>query len=265
MHGALGRLDLAGRLLVTAALVLLTAGFAVSEALIVAFLRASGGGLGPSAITAAFHGDPTASVLKSKSLGSMRRYFSALENPEQLTAEEEHDLERVVAWAEAGAPEDDYWDPLARRARPGEILTIFTRRGCLVCHSPLATLVGNKKDSPLDSYPDARRLAAPDRGMDPRRLLMLTHVHLLGIGLVFVVTGALMVSTSFSLRTRAVLALAGPLGLLSSVGGWWATKAGGSGLSWLVLTGGVLMSAAFAASVLAIVVETWGRRRQPPA
>jgi len=265
MYGALRRLDLAGRLLVTAALVLLTAGFAVSEALIAAFLRTSGGGLGPSAITVVFHGDPTASVLKSKSLGSMRRYFSALEDPEQLTAEEERDLARVVAWAEAGAPEADYWDPLAHRTRPGEVLTIFTRRGCLVCHSPLATVVGNKKDSPLDSYPDVRRLAAPDRGMDPRRLLMLTHVHLLGIGLVFVLTGVLVVSTSLSLRTRAGVALAGPLGLLLSVGGWWATKAGGGAFSALALSGGLLMSAAFAISAVLVMVETWGRRSQPSA
>jgi hypothetical protein len=250
-------LDGPTRVLVTAVLAVLTAGFVVSELYVADTLRRAGGGLGLRAVTLTYHGDPTSSVLEHKATGSMRRYFSAFEDAQQLTDDERADLERVVAWAKAGAPEAEYWDLAARRKAPGPILTIFTRRGCLECHSPLATVVGNKRDSPLDTYADARRQAQPERGMETRRLLLLSHVHLLGLGVVFLLTGAAAVATSCAPRVRASAAVVGPLGALLTIGGWWLTRAYGLLGAPLVLLGALLMALGFCASLTLALVEMW--------
>jgi hypothetical protein len=263
MTPPLHRLDLPARLLVTSALSVLTAGFVVSELFVAQTLRTTGGGLGLRAIGTTFHGDRTTTRLKKMALGSMKRYFSSFEDARRLEPEEQADLDRLLAWSDAGAPESDYWDSSERRRKPGPILRLLQRHGCLDCHSATATTIGNKKDSPLDSYAEVRRFTEPDHGMDQRRLLMLSHVHLLGMGFLFLLLGAAVAASGWPARARAALIVSGPLAVLLTVGGWWLVKAEGPLYAPVVLIGGTLMTLTFGAAVTAVLVDLWSQRSRP--
>jgi hypothetical protein len=256
---SLFQLDAPAKWLSTSLVAVLGAGFLVSELYIVTTIAPADGRPGVSLddVTFTYHGDRTMSVLKAKAQGTMKRYFSAAEDPRRLTPEEQADLERLAAWSETGAPEVDFWDPAARRKKPGPILLLLERHSCLDCHSPLSTTIGNKKDSPLTTYADVARYAQPGTGMATRRLLALSHIHLLGIGLIFLLTGAAVSRTRFSQRLRAGLVVAGPASVLMSIGGWWAVKYGGALFSPLVVLGGLAMLVAFACSATAVLVDLW--------
>jgi hypothetical protein len=258
MGSRLRRLDSPERLLATSILLVLAAGFVVSEVYVALTLSASGIDIvGFRAIVATYHGDRSTTRLKKKALGSMQRYFSAFEDPRRLAPDEQADLDRIVSWSDAGAAEAEYWNPIARRSSPGPILSVLRRRGCLDCHSPTATTIGHKRDSPLDTYAAIRRFTQPDQGMDPARLLLISHVHLLGMGMLFLLSGAAVVATRWPPRLRAALAVSGPLSVLATTGGFWAVKYGGPPFALLVLIGGVGMAFAFLGSVLAALLDLW--------
>ena len=254
--GSLSALDLPRKLLLTSLLAVLSAGFVVSDIYVLHTLTAAGGaaGLSLDSITNTFHGDRTTTPLKRKALGAMKRYFSAFEDATRLTAAEEADLARVVAWSDAGAPEAEY---------AGAVRPVLQRHGCLDCHAAGATTIGNKKDSPLDTYPALARFTRPDEGIPFGRLLLLSHIHLFGMCFIFLLTGAAVAATRFSSAARAALMAAGPAAVLLTVGGWWLVKYGGGEWSVLVAAAGVVMAVAFAASVLAALYDLWGREPAP--
>ncbi|MGD0092987.1 MAG: hypothetical protein ABSE73_23995 [Planctomycetota bacterium] len=264
-------LDLPRKLLLTAVLAVLAAGFAAGEGCVFHQLAlplspsppregVGGGGGKPSsildAITFTFHGNRARTRLKEKALGSMRRFFSAFEDATVLSAEEQADLDRVLAWNDAGAPEGEFL-----RAEQGRtpIFVILERRGCLSCHASGAAAIGNKKDSPLTTYAGVARFTSPDQGLDAARLLLLTHVHLLGLAVIFLITGAAVGATLWPVWLRGTLMAAGPLGVLATVGGWWAVRYGGAPWAPLVFLGGILMVAGFGLSVLAALYDLWLR------
>ncbi|MCU0241236.1 MAG: hypothetical protein MUF51_02295 [Vicinamibacteria bacterium] len=259
MKPTLTTLDLAIKLLLSTVLTSLMAGFIVSEAYVARTLHLEDGqpGLSLADIIYKFHGDRTMSPLKRQSLGSMKRYFSASEDPRRLADEEQADLDTLVAWSERGAPERDYWDPELKRKKPGAIYRILERHACLDCHAPTSTTIGNKKESPLNTFAAIRRFTAPDQGMDVGRLLLLSHIHLPAITLLFLFTGLLCAHSRRSQRTRSALAMSGPLAVIITITGFWVTKLWGPAGAWIVLSGGVAMPLIFALSTILILVDLW--------
>jgi hypothetical protein len=106
-----------------------------------------------------------------------------------------------------------------------------------------------------------KKYLKPDQGMDKGRLLSISHVHLLGMGMMFLLLGAFVASTSWNSKLRCLLIVAGMCSILFDIAGWWATKYGGPSFAPLVMMGGAMMAASFGGSVAACFFDLWLRKK----
>ncbi|MCW8133271.1 MAG: hypothetical protein KIS92_23195 [Planctomycetota bacterium] len=260
--------DAPRKILITMFLIVLSCGFLVAHLYLHHAMAGAGGEEkfmpSPRDIAVHFHGDRTKTRLKTMSLGSMKRYFmdDSDRKPAELTPAEQAKLDAVIAWNDAGAPESGYWDPTLKEktADPALVYAILGDRGCYDCHSPDAAGKFAKRDSPLDSFKAVSRYTKGDTGMDKGRLLMLSHVHLLGMAMMFLGAGAALVFSTWSAKLRGGLVFGGFFSILLDIGGWWAVKYGGAAWAWTVIAGGTLMGAAFGLTVLAVLYDLWLRK-----
>ena len=122
-------------------------------------------------------------------------------------------------------------------------------------------MAGKKfKDAPLDTFAHISKFTKGDEGMDVGRLLMLSHVHLLGMGMMFLLSGAAVAMTQFSMKLRCLIIVGGLGSVLIDIFGWWSVKYGGAPFSPEVMAGGGLMAIAFGASILAAFYDMWLRK-----
>jgi hypothetical protein len=263
----LSQLELPFKLLVTMFLIVLSCGFAVAHLYLQFTTEMADGkpGLGLDDITYTYHGNPTATTFKHFATGPMKKYFSEVEDDTKLNAEEIADFEQVIKWNDEGAKEAGYWDPELKGAdkNPKSVYRILLNRGCLDCHAADATMKGNKKDSPLDSFANISKFTKPDTGMPVGRLLALMHIHLLGMGMMVTLVGTAVAFTSWPTKVRCALIVGGLSSVLFDVLGWSAVKFGGGTFSPLVMLGGGLMAAYFAISVPASLYDIWLRKTKP--
>jgi len=257
----LNQLNLAWKLLISMFLVVLSLGFAIAHKYLDHTTELADGkpGLTMDDITVHFHGDRTSTTLKKQVLGGMKKFFAEERDVTKLTPEDQADIASVIAWNDAGGKEDTFWNAKNHNdADPKYIINILGRNGCLGCHGD-----GGKKfkDSPLDSFAGVSKFTKGDEGMDEGRLLMLSHVHLLGMGMMFLLSGAAVAMTQFPMGLRC-MAICGGLGsILLDICGWWAVKYGGGSFAPLVMAGGLLMAISFGASVLAALYDIWLRKK----
>lgn len=188
------------------------------------------------AIEFTYHGLPTAKPRLLVSLeGSMSATISA----------GEYDL--IKQWIDDGATEETYPE------RVGPII----EKNCTSCHSEGGYF------PKLETFADVQPLTAPDKGMDVTKLARMTHVHLLGIPLLFYILGALFVRTRWNEKLKAALVVLPFLGVLMDIAHWWITKADKNAAIG-VLIGGAVMSAGFAVQWLMTMADVWlpyhGRR-----
>jgi len=95
-----------------------------------------------------------------------------------------------------------------------------------------------------------------ERGPPARALLRHTHTHLLGVGLLLLVVGALVAATRAPAWLRAGLAGLGPLALLVETGSWWWARTW-EGAAWLVAGASTALAACWAGAVLLILLDLW--------
>jgi hypothetical protein len=257
-------LDTPWKLLVTFFLIVLTCGFVVSELYVMHTTEPMDGkeGMSLDDITYMFHGDKKKTTLRKQVLGGMKKYFAEGGELKNLTQEDQADIDAVIAWNDAGATEAGYWDPEKKQddKNPRAIINILYNNSCLDCHAPDATMKGNKRNSPLDTFEGISKFTKPDPGMDEGRLLMLSHVHLLGMGMMFLLAGAAVASTLWPAKLRSALIVGGMLSILVDIFGWWGVKYGGAAWSPVVMAGGMLMAVCFGASVFAAMYDLWLRK-----
>ncbi|HYF37722.1 MAG TPA: hypothetical protein VD994_20640 [Prosthecobacter sp.] len=260
----LHQLDLPWKLLITMFLIVLSSGFVTAELYLMHTTEMADGqkGLTIDDITYQFHGDPTKTTLKKQVEGGMKKYFSEVEDDTKLTEEELADLAKVVAWNDAGAQEAGFWDPQLKEKdkNPNSVYRIFLNRGCLDCHAKDATMKGHKKDSPLETYAEVSKFTKPDTGMDKGRLLSLSHIHLLGMGMMFMLAGAAVALSIWPMWIRSALVVGGFSSILLDIFGWWGVKWYGASLSWVVMAGGILMAVSFGGSVFVALYDLWLRK-----
>jgi hypothetical protein len=254
-------LELPWKLLLSLFLAVLTSGFVVSELYLKHVTEFADGqaGLSLNDITLTFHGDKTKTALKKQALGPMKKFFQEDKDVDKLTPEDQADIDAVIAWNDAGAPEAGFWDPQLKDKdkNPRAIINIFYENKCLDCHAP----GGRKKDAPLDTFAAVSKYTKPDTGMDPGRLLMLSHVHLLGMGMMFLLVGAGVAASVWPVWLRCALIVGGLSSVLLDIFGWWSVKYGGPAWSPLALAAGVLMGISFVGSVGAALYDLWLRKR----
>jgi len=265
-------LDWPKKLLATSFIVVLSCGFFAAHALLhYTFSQSSGKESlvpGTPEIVKHFYGDREQTRFRKMVLGPMKKYFT--ENPDEqpkgqakLTASEQADLDKVVAWNDRGAPEAEYWDTATKKHI--EIGAILNSHGCFECHAVDARGTEAKADAPLETFAGISKFTKQDTGLGEGQLLMLTHVHLLGMGLMFLGLSAFFAFTAWPAWLRGWLIFAGFASILLDISGWWMVKGQGAPWAWLVILGGILMGVAFGAIALLTIVGTWRKPKAVPA
>jgi len=186
------------------------------------------------AVEYTYHGLPTDEPRLLVSLrGTMAATVSATE------------FDQIRSWIDEGATEASY----------PEIVGPIIEKNCFSCHS---------KDGyypPLEGFADVKPLTAPDSGMDFKKLARMTHVHLLGIPLIFYILGALFVRTRFNEKLKAAIVVLPFLGILVDITHWWLTKQTPNAAIGVVL-GGALMSLGFGLQWLMTFHDVWFPHKQ---
>jgi hypothetical protein len=149
----------------------------------------------------------------------------------------ESEVNAIRTWALAGAPREGW-----KAVRP-----IFASR-CVVCHGP----EGEKEDVPLVEYGDVTSHNRPEPLVTKKRLVALTHIHVLAMGAMFGLLGGVFSLTSFPSRLKTAAVVLPFAGMTLDFSGWWLARlderfcdmilAGGAltGLSVAILVGGAL-------------------------
>ena len=176
-----------------------------------------------------YHGSPDSSRLESALRGPMA---GNIDQP---------DRDRVLEWVHNGALESEY-----PKVRP-----IFDSR-CVACHSAQSGL----PIPPLDSYAAVQKVAETDRGPTITDLARVSHVHLFGISIFFLLTGAIFALSRMATWLRVTIVVLPYVSIVADIGSWWLTHffpVFGS----VVVIGGLVMGLALACQIIISLWEMW--------
>src|SRR5262245_37087651 len=148
-------------------------------------------------ISEKYHGSTSGTRLEAALRGTMA---------DKLTAEERN---QVFQWIRARATADGY-------AKSESLLT----QKCGSCHSAQSGL----PISPLTSFEDVQKVATPDTGLSLLHLAKVSHIHLFGISMMFVLTGAIFSLSVTPIWFRVIVLVIPYLAIIMDIGSWWATK-----------------------------------------
>jgi len=187
-------------------------------------------GMGPvQGIEVKYHGRPDSSRLESALRGPMA---SNIDPP---------DRDRVLEWVHNGALESDY----------PKIKPILDSR-CATCHSAQSGM----PIPPIDSYAAVQKLAETDQGPTITDLARVSHVHLFGISIFFLLTGAIFALSRITAWLRVTIVVLPYLAIIADIGSWWLTKFFPI-FGVVVVIGGALMATSFGLQVGISLWEMW--------
>jgi hypothetical protein len=177
-----------------------------------------------------YHGSTGGTRLEAALKGTMA---------DKLTPEER---DQVLQWIRAGATRDGY----------AKIAPVLTQK-CGTCHSAQSGL----PISPLTSFEDVQKLTKTDTGLSLLQLARVSHVHLFGISVLFLLTGAIFSLSETPTWFRVVVLVVPYLAIVMDIGSWWATKYYDPVFAYVVLMGGAFMGLALACQILLSLWEMW--------
>lgn len=187
------------------------------------------------AVVAKYYGDRSNSRLESALRGTMAQRVGPAGR------------DRIIAWVRAGAP----------RASFDEAKPIF-ERNCIACHSAKSGL----PIPPLTSFEEVKEVAQVDTGPTLVELARVSHVHLFGISLIFLLTGAIFaLSETMGWKWRVSILALPYLTIWADIGAWWLTKYQPP-FAWVVVVSGAIMGMALAAQIFIPLWEMWFPGRQ---
>ncbi len=222
---------------------LVTAGLGFLAAILYLFLQDVGPhrrmGMSPvSSISVKYHGKGNSTRLESALRGAMS---GSLDDTER---------DKLIAWIRDGATEDGF-------ASVKPVLD----RACVVCHNPQSGI----PVPPLTTYANVRKLTEVDTGYSIKQLARVSHVHLFGISIIFLLTGGIFALSEISWKWRLTIVSIPYLAMWADIGSWWITKYDPV-FAWVVISGGTLMGIALAVQILFSLWEMWiARRRDAPS
>jgi len=149
--------------------------------------------------------------------------------------------DELLAWLAAGAPEAGY-----------PKIAPLLEKNCVVCHSPQS---GMPVPS-LASYQDVKKLTWVDHGISVGQLARVSHVHLFGISIIFLLTGAIFSLGEMRPAFRAAVVAAPYVSIWVDIGSWWLIKWEPL-FGYLVVAGGALMGVSLAAQIFFSLWEMW--------
>jgi len=218
---------------VFATTLLLTLGVGYALALIYMYVKAvkphrvAGHGL-VQGVAYNYHGIEDQAPLLTALEGSMGNFV----DPDALRA--------IDRWVGTGATEAVYREEIAP----------ILEENCVSCHAE------GKYDPPLTSFEEVSKLTQTGSGIDVVKLARTTHVHVLGIPLLFYILGALFVRTRFGEGLKSVIVVVPFVGITLDISHWWLTRQDPSHAAGIVI-GGMLMSLGFGLMWLMTFYDVW--------
>ena len=197
----LNTLSASGKLLCTLFLVCMGIGFVFSQLNVFnTYSRADGrAGFSFQDIVLTYYGQPDVLIIESKLNGTMREHL-----------ENEYERNSLINWAKGGAKKEKF----------NEVKGIIIKN-CLLCH----TAGGEAAFAPYDKMSTVGdTFTRINNGISASRLITLSHIHMISIGVIFALSGLIFLFTSINEKLKMVL-LIFPFGsLLMDVFSWWLTK-----------------------------------------
>jgi hypothetical protein len=167
---------------------------------------------------------------------------SALKGPMAGKASDA-DRARIVEWVHDGAKATDY----------AQVEPIFAKN-CVGCHTADATSI-----PPLTSFAAVQKVTAADTGTSIEELARVSHIHLFGISIIFLLTGAIFALSETPVWVRIPLVVIPYVTIMMDIGSWWFTKYLDPAFAYVVIAGGAGMGLALAAQILIALWEMWIR------
>jgi len=190
-------------------------------------------GLSVHDVAETYYGNRSGTRLEAALRGSMSDHIT----PEDRTI--------VVAWLKSGANEAGF---------DADVKPIVERQ-CLMCHSTdAARQFGNIPV--LDSFDNLHKVAAVDTGLSLLTLVKLSHIHLLGIGLVLLGIGFIFCLAELPPMAKHALILTPFIAIVADIMAWFLTK-WDPVYAYTVVTSGALLGAAMAAQILISLYQIW--------
>src|SRR5436190_18990877 len=147
-------------------------------------------------ISTKYHGSLKGTRLEASLMGSMA---------DKLSAE---DRSLVLQWIQMGAKADGY-----QKVQP-----IFAA-SCAVCHSAQSPL----RVAPLTSFEEVEKYTKIDAGPSLLQLARVAHIHLIGISIMFLLTGVIFSLSETPIWFRVCVLVAPYVAIVMDIGSWWAT------------------------------------------
>ncbi len=229
----LNSLPISGKLLCTLFLVCMGIGYVFCQLnLYHSYNRADGRmGLSLQDIVITFHGQPDMLLIESKLTGTMKKNLDS-----------ERDRNSLINWAKRGARKEKFSDV------KGIII-----KNCLRCH----TAGGESSFAPFDKLSTvADTFTRINKGVPVSRLITLSHIHMISIGMIFALTGAIFLFTPINEKLKIAL-LIFPFGsLMLDIFSWWLTKLVPI-FAITVLVGGIFSVIAFLIQFVISILTMW--------
>jgi len=181
-------------------------------------------------ISEQYHGLPRSTRLETALKGPM----STMASPDERN--------RIFKWIHSGATKRGY----------AAVVPIF-KANCVSCHNPQ----NNPSIPPLTSYDEVKQLVKTNTGEDIEELARVSHIHLFGISLIFMVTGVIFALSETPAWLRVTLVVIPYLTIIMDIGSWWLTKYLDPAFAYVVLIGGGAMGLALAAQIVIPLWEMW--------
>jgi hypothetical protein len=181
-------------------------------------------------ISEKYHGSTSGTRLEAALKGTMA---------DKLTPEER---DQVFQWIRAGATADGY----------AKIEPILTQK-CGICHNAQSGL----PISPLTTFQDVQKVTSTDTGLSLLQLARVSHIHLFGISIMFVLTGAIFSLSVTPTWFRVSVLVVPYLAIIMDIGSWWATKYYDPVFAYIVIIGGAFMGLAMACQILVSLWDMW--------
>jgi hypothetical protein len=196
--------------------------------------RRMGMSLVPS-VAVKYYGERSGTRLESAVRGSMSSRIGAA------------DREKVVGWLREGATQEGFVG----------VQPIF-KGNCIACHSAKSGL----PIPPLTTFEEVKAVAQVDTGTSLLALARVSHVHLFGISIIFLLTGAIFAMSEISWKWRLPIIAIPYLAIWADIGSWWLTKYEPV-FAYVVVGGGTLLGLALGVQIFFSLWEMWfaGRRR----
>jgi hypothetical protein len=197
----LGEMDFPAKVLFTSFLLVVSFGYiAALTNIYVSHMNADGKpGLSMNDIIITYYGDRGSTLLETKSLGAMRKYYDS-----------DSDLNAVIGWIDSGSDRIEY----------EKVVAPIFKKSCIECHSAR----GIKSDAPLTSFEEVMKYVKVSKGVDIVHLSTLSHTHLISHSMMFFILSVIFLFTSVKDRNKIALIILAYIGIFGDVASWWLSK-----------------------------------------